>query len=68
MEKILFGLFFTTKELNVIDQQHVNTAVFIAEVVGRFLPEGVHKLVGKLLGTDIERINVFGYRGVTDGM
>ena len=67
-ETFLSGLFAADK-LDIIDQQHIRIAVFIAEFLGFPLADSrIDKLVGKLLGTDIITRMPFVSCGIADGI
>ena len=54
MKEIFFGLGFSTKELDVIEEEHIDTPVAVSEFFGLFLFESSHKLVGILFCPDVE--------------
>ena len=53
MEEFLLGALFPGEELHVVDQQHVDAAVALAQVGHLVVPDGVDDLVRKLLRRDI---------------
>ncbi|MBA7470928.1 hypothetical protein ES707_06218 [subsurface metagenome] len=68
VEEALLGLLLAADKLDIIYQQHINKAVFSAELAGAPGLDGTDELVGELLGADIERLDVFGLRQVIYGV
>ena len=68
MKEIFFGLGFSTKELDVIEEEHIDTPVAVSEFFGLFLFESSHKLVGILFCPDVENFQ-FVFKGfMSDGV
>ena len=53
VEEFFLNPLFASQELDVVDQQHVRLAVFLAELGQRVVLDGVDELVGELLGGQI---------------
>ena len=68
VEKALHGLFLAADKLDIINQQHVNISVFIAELVSFPLPDGTNELIGKLLGADTNHFNMARQSCMPDGV
>ena len=54
MKKFFLGAFFASQELNVIHQKHIDTAIFLSELDGFVVADGVDQLVHELLRGHIE--------------
>ena len=68
MKEALLGLLFAADEMDIINEQHADTSVFIAELLGALLAEGTHELVGELLGTGANHVNVVGKCHLSDSV
>ena len=56
MEKLFLSTFLTCNELNIIDKQNVNLAVFVTELLvgnGTVILDGFYEFVGNCFGSDI---------------
>ena len=49
VEEALVGLFLATEELNVIDQQHLYSAIATPKILGGPVADSGYELVGELL-------------------
>ncbi len=56
VEKFFLRGLFTGDELNIVNQQDVNGAIFFAERFGGVSTNRVDEVVGELLGRDIEDV------------
>ena len=57
MEKFFLGTFLADDKLDIIDEQHVVVAVFLAKLRGGdvvFVPDRIDQFIGKGLRADIE--------------
>ena len=54
LEKFRLRLLLPREELNIVDQQHVDMVVFLAECVHILLADGADKFIGKVRARDIE--------------
>ena len=68
MEELLLGRFLAGDELDIIDQQYVDRAVFFTERLCGVRADGVDHVVGEFLGGDIQHIQPALVAGVADGM
>ncbi|MNE56050.1 hypothetical protein D3C80_1509270 [compost metagenome] len=50
MEKFLLRRFFAGQELNVVNQQNINVAVFVAEAFTAVITDGIDEFIRELLG------------------
>jgi len=71
VKKLLLGRFLAADELNVVDEQHVEVAVFFTKGAPRrhALADGLHHLVGEFVPFEIEHLHggIFGAHAVANG-
>lgn len=53
MEELLLRLFLARQKLNIVDQKHIYTSIFIAKLYRFVVPDRVDKFVGKLFRRQI---------------
>ena len=53
-----WGLLLALEELDVVDQEHVNVPIFIAELDGLIVLDRDDELVGELLARDVDDVRV----------
>ena len=58
MEKFFLSLFFFVEKLNIIDEQDVNRAVFLAESFRISFDDGINKFVGKFFTRYVENAHI----------
>ncbi len=68
VEELFLGGLFAGDELDVIDEQDVDAAIFVAEGLRGVAADGVDQVVGKLLGGDIQHLQTALRALVTNGM
>ena len=68
IEEVLLGTFLAAEELDIINQQHINTAVLVAEFPCPVFTDSADQLVGELLGANVEYFKSASYRGMPDSM
>ncbi len=68
VEKTLLGLFFAPDELYIVDKQHADAAVLVAEIFGVLLPYGRNELIGELLGAYAYDVDAAGGSRLSDGV
>ncbi|MNW21637.1 hypothetical protein D3C71_2226680 [compost metagenome] len=50
MEELFLGSFFTGKELDIVNEKHVDLAVLVAEALTYIVADRINELVGEFLG------------------
>ena len=58
VEKLLLRALFAGQELDIVDQQHIGQAVFLAELLGGGGLDGLHDLVGELFTVHIHDVEI----------
>ena len=58
VEEFLLGLLLALEELDVVDQEHVDVSVFVAELNGLIVLDRHDELVGELLARDVDDVGV----------
>jgi hypothetical protein len=66
--KLDLGLVLALKELDVVQEEDIRTAIAAAELFGAVVSHGCHELTGELLGGDTDYSQVGTYSLVSDGM
>src|SRR5512134_1674044 len=68
MEEFLLRRLFSGNELDIVHQQYVRRAVFLAEGLIGMRADGSDHVVGKFFGGHIENIQAARLAGIPDGM
>ena len=68
VEKALLGLLLAADEVNIVDEEHADAAVLVAELLGIPIAQGNQELIGELFGGGADNVNVVGRGGMPDGM
>ena len=68
VDKAFLGLPLAADKVDVVNQQHINTSIFIAEFSCFSLLNSIYKLISKLLGANIEYLNMTGQSHMTNSM
>ncbi|MMZ65548.1 hypothetical protein D1872_279580 [compost metagenome] len=53
MEKLFLCRFFTSDELDIVNQQYIDISVFITETLSPIVTDGVDEFIRKFLGGNI---------------
>jgi len=54
MEEDILGFLFVGEVVNIVQDQDIHHLVEMDEIIGRMAFEGIYKLLGKLLGADVQ--------------
>lgn len=70
VEKFFLGAFFICQEVDIVDHEDIDMAIFFAEGGERFVLDGIDKLIGELFAGEVGDFGIFfvGENGVTDAV
>ncbi|MBA7704109.1 hypothetical protein ES703_112909 [subsurface metagenome] len=62
VEETFLGLLLAADEMNIVNEEHADAAVLVAEFLGSLLAQGADELIGELLGAGADNVDMVGCR------